>query len=219
MKQFTILFLLALVTACAPTKNSTEMPMVKPRLEGKIVEGRYYDPKGIFNVKAKDYEEIYELPFQGDGVVGITFHSSFGQMERIEVSIDSKDKLEKQLPGSDVLSCFFEYIYDVISEVAPGTKVLEKRNIEIAEVGPICVGVFFIPKGSTMVDAITGDREDSIRSCLISYADQDLVIINVQESPSITNFRTYARNDERANEQLIENAINIRKDFKKGGSL
>lgn len=210
MRLFTLFLLTIFTTSC----SSHITPM-----SGKIIDGRYYDPKGIFSVKARNGVEIIEYPFQGEKDAGVAFQSIIGQMERIEVIVDAKEFCDELLPNLDHHSCNFELIYERIANSFPETKVLEKKSIEIEGIGTACAGIFFIPKGSTMVDAITRERQDSIRSYLFSYAENDLVIISVQESPSITSFRSYAANDERANEVLLEETINIRKDYRKVEAL
>lgn len=210
MRLFTLFLLTIFTTSC----SSHITPM-----SGKIIDGRYYDPKGIFSVKSTKDAEIIEVPLQNEKETGVTFQSMFGQLERIEVAINAKEILDTELPNIDPHSWNFEYIYDGIARSFPGTKVLEKRSIEIEGVGAACAGIFYIPKGSTMIDAVTRERSDSVRSILISYADTDLVIISVQEFPPITDLRSFSPDNNRANEVLLEETINIRKDYRKVEAL
>lgn len=212
----TILSLLTfLIVSCTPS-ISLPPPRTADRIMGRVSNGMYYDSTNTFCVpvlkNASPQLQITEMPNSAQNVSAVLFSSDFGQLERTEVLKEAKANLEEMAPGVDHTSCFFEHIYDTTLLAFPGTKVMEKRYVEIDNIGTCCCGILFIPEGSTLCDAITNKRLDSTRAYVISYADENLVIISVQE---IRNFRLIsAMNDDEANDRLINQALEVRKGYR-----
>lgn len=206
----TILSLLtALFVSCTPSLQS-------PQILGRVSNGIYYDSTNTFCVpvlkNAIPQLQITEMPNSPQNVSAVLFSSDFGQLERTEVLKDAKANLEEIAPGVDHTCCYFEHIYDTTLLAFPGTKVMEKRYVQIDNIVTCCCGILFIPEGSTLCNAITNKRLDSTRAYVISYADENLVIISVQEIP---DFRLITgMDDDEANDRLINQALEVRKGYR-----
>jgi hypothetical protein len=212
----TLLSLLtALLVSCTPSLNLPP-PRTADRIMGRVSNGMYYDATNTFCVpvlkNAIPQLMIEEFPNSAENASAVLFCTDFGQLERTEVLKNAKANLEKIAPGVDHTSCFFEHIYDTTLLAFPGTKVMEKRYVQIDNIGTCCCGILFIPGGSTLCDTITKKRLDSTRAYVISYADENLVIISVQE---IRDFRLISgMSDDEANDRLINQALEVRKGYR-----
>lgn len=197
------------VQSCTPTAALQQSP-----IEGKIIGDRYYDPTGTFSVTVMSQafnRVINEAKMPNKESIGVSFQNDFGSLSKVEVLVGVKPKFMEMAPLEHHNSIFFEITYDHLLSFFPGTKVLEKKEVEVEGIGTVCAGVILIPRGSTLTCLETMIPEDSIRAFIISYDHDNLVIVSVQEPLSTGPF---GRNDETANELLINTAIEFRKTYR-----
>lgn len=196
--------------SCTPTSTLKQLP-----LQGKIIEDRYYDPTRTYSVAVMSEafnRIITEENHPSTNSSAVWFQNDFGMLHKVEVLRGVKPTYLEMASLETQYSCFIEGLYDIIVKQAPGTKVLEKREIEVQGIGRVSAGVLFIPEGSTLTCLETMKRNDSFRAYLVSYDGDDLVIVCVQEPFGPGPF---PRDEEKANERLINSAVEFRKTYKK----
>lgn len=190
-------------------------------LQGKIIEGRYYDPAGYFSVAVM--ENGYGLKINesvNKAITAVAFQNEIGDLVQVEVIPGFKTEIEKRAISEDMKNIFEVLVVRQMNDIFLDAEVLKVEEREIEGLGNVCLALVSIPEGATIGDKLTGKQADTTRAYLLTFQKEHLVVISKQEvlfptnpvMQSILNIDT--RQKDEMNNALLNKVIKIGKTYR-----
>ena len=146
----------------------------------------YRSPQGNFTCTVPNLLRpgARQVEHVGDGMANVTFSDDMGAMLRIE-SIKLPDTLTitpENLP-KQLDRCYDATVMDLFRSVAADTVTLHREQLTTAA-GQTLFAVVQIPHGSTLANADTGQRPDSVRGVMVFVQQGYFYLLMNQEWPA-----------------------------------
>jgi TPR repeat protein len=198
------------------TLREYNMAESKVHTQGEIIDNRYYDPTKTFSVAAVSWPNRQNYFEEGhvEDAHYVSFRNDLDGLVRVEVIeniIDNQAKNSEDLAQEAVLRDFFQYHLESIEQLFPGTKIIEKNEKNIDCIGHSLFAIIWIPKGSKLGNANTGEALDTVLGYIFSFSENQLVAVSIEEE-SLSATKT---NRTELNVEMYKRLIEIRKSYKR----
>lgn len=209
MKIYFVIFLGLVLSSCGYNAEPDQI-ITQTGIEGNIQSSRQYSSDRTysfelkvspFNPKTQEIcEEMCRAVMVTDdtgwlrGVVTITCPADIRALTEVnsEVAFDYLDTVCKNA------------LFESIMKSCPEMTVKYEENLILDSIGPTKFLILSIPSGSYLKDAVTGKHCDCNRAYLISFYENNIVIINSEETKIGEDFKERIRKDPTSSPELLE---------------
>lgn len=193
--------------------------------KNEIIDNYYYNYRGSYCFKMPEMQsgmQIEQYYMSERTFNGVIIRDDFGNLVRIEDDAfpeEDSDLLAKYILENscqEVLTSIFQNcVFMAILKQFPSTQVLEEKFVDINGIGQAYFAIIDIPGGSNMQNANTGQKADSRRVYMISFCENHLVVLSMQESLLVQEWRKRNAIDSiEINQELYDKLIDLRKSYK-----
>ena len=177
----------------------------------------YHEPSGFFSVQIPPHLINPSIQAGGEGNNRfVSFLDDQGQLIRIEAIQCQNEELCKILLEMHYKDFFRELFEEgvliPILENFPGTEVLCEDEIFTEEFHEGYFVLLSIPGGATTIEAESGNRLDCLRGFLLSFSDNQLVVISNQYPPLI-QLMLGELNLEKVHQYMLNELNEVRKSY------
>lgn len=151
---------------------------------GKIVNGRFYDPERRFSIQVPDMIEpgarIYGRFAKEGGT--IQFHDDLGTLIRVDVFTavgPEEEAATREAELHDLLEANRLAIGQLYTRACPGAVPIHQEYLSEGE-RVLDFYAFVMPEGATLSDAMSGKRRDALRVSISFREDYSLFTITSQ---------------------------------------
>lgn len=231
MKILLTLVLTSLILAAAACQKEHSCALIldentsihSDKLCGKIIDGYYHDPKGIFSFKIPKAEysrtlEEYFVPDETAWSIRVTDH--YGNHFTFDVASNDSEKLRlANIRPETECKATYKMFFDVAAvgsfkKLFPSQKVLEERFIKLNRNSYAQSAILYLPCGSTVFNSKTNTQFDARRAILLSFTGNFIVMTHVQEP--IAKLHALENNPEllsQYNDELFDQLIELHSTF------
>ena len=225
----TFLFTCLILTSCQTTYTSTlvlkngKLTIHSDKLNGEILDGYYHAPQGVFSFKipeVKYRKNINEVIDADKNIWSIQTYDFYGNHYVVDIAkteskeLGSTNTYPENECQENYKKFFHSSIVTFLQKSSQDVKVVEECFVKLNDSENAYFAIFYLPCGSTAVNTVTKERFDARRAILLSFVDDLIVLIHVQESVS----KLYAIQCDpelttQYNEDLYKQAIQLRNSF------
>ena len=194
----------------------------EPALQGKIEQGRYYDPKGFFSINIPDMPSSphFEEILGDEDVAGVVMLDEMGHLLRVEV-LNLPDDIyvffaQNFKDPHEELKYLFEQIALPSLDDFCKNKLICEEVFDLETIGPAYCVALEVYEGSSLICLDTQKRLDTVRSYLVTFSGSQIVFLCSHLSgmgAEIYQLMDSAKEKNQLLTSLKENLIEARKTY------
>lgn len=192
-------------------------------LRGKVIDERYYDPKGWFSVETSKFYQRNIEEIGNERVSGVIFYGELGGLKRFEASqhpMISEWAADAKQDRDQIKFMFYEAGLEPINESYPGTTILHEDFVTLDDNNVAYFVILNIPQGGSLMHVETKQHLDSTRGFLVYLDGHQLVSLSYEHSQIAVEFiRTYGKktdgNKSEISSIILGNLLDMQKGYRK----